>query len=132
MTHRRAFLLIAGIGLLTAGAGAAGWVLLFPSRSLTQRLNLCRSEPWRDMSGDRNLYRPISIAEAEEAEHYMDPLARCPTQPFGHLNAAWQRFLLGKPMGAQLWSFEDPRTRSICGYAWVRLGKIHSEIVVRG
>jgi hypothetical protein len=124
--------LTAGAGLVAAGAGAGAWLLLFPSRRLTQRLNACRAEPWREMAGDQNLYRPMSIAEVEQAEQYSDPLGRSPTLPFGHLNAAWQRFLAGKPVGAELWAFQDPWTYRTNGYAWVRLGKIHSEIVVRG
>ena len=52
------------------------------------------------------LLERLTVQEIEMREVVTDPLKAAPDLPFGHLNAAWQEFLLqGKPDDAELWSF---------------------------
>jgi hypothetical protein len=41
------------------------------------------------------LVRKVSLIEAEQENSISDPLGLTPNLPFGHLNAAWGKFLLG-------------------------------------
>ncbi len=119
----------------TTAAGLGGLAVASPfliTPNLTRRLNRASFDRVGLNTGDGNLYRPIEIEEAEKRETYKDPLGHCPAVPFGYLHAAWQEFLAKRPWGAELWMVEDPISRRISGYAWVRLGFIHHEIIVRG
>lgn len=119
----------------TTAAGLGGLAVASPfliTPNLTRRLNRASFDRVGLNTGDANLYRPIAIEEAEKRETYKDPFGRCPAVPFGYLNAAWQEFLAKRPWGAELWMVEDPISRRISGYAWVRLGLIHHELIVRG
>ena len=119
----------------TTAAGLGGLAVASPfliTPNLTRRLNRASFDRVGLNTGDGNLYRPIEIEEAEKRETYKDPLGRCPAVPFGYLHAAWQEFLTKRPWGAELWMVQDPIERRISGYAWVRLGLIHHELIVRG
>ncbi len=119
----------------TTAAGLGGLAVASPfliTPNLTRRLNRASFDRVGLHTGDGNLYRPIEIEEAEKRETYKDPLGRSPAVPFGYLHAAWQEFLTKRPWGAELWMVQNPISRRISGYAWVRLGFIHHEIIVRG
>jgi hypothetical protein len=53
----------------------------------------------------RHLRGTQSIEEIEEAERVTDPLGAVPDLPFGHLNAAWRRFVSTIPPGGALARF---------------------------
>ena len=75
-----------------------------------------------------HLLERLTVQEIERREVVTDPLKAAPDLPFGHLNAAWQEFLQGKPDGAELWSFSAQwqttwgRKEPRCGYAVVQDG----------
>lgn len=52
-----------------------------------------------------DLLQPISIEKIEELERVFDPMGAAPDLPFGHLNAAWHRFLLNLEPGDVIWTF---------------------------
>jgi hypothetical protein len=53
----------------------------------------------------RHLRGALSIEEIETAERVRDPMGAVPDLPFGHLNAAWRRFVSTIPPGAALARF---------------------------
>lgn len=77
------------------------------------------------------LQERLTVREIEAREMIRDPLNAVPDLPFGHLNAAWRRFLDDQVEYDELWSFStlhearEPRT----GYAKVRDGKPISHFV---
>lgn len=52
-----------------------------------------------------HLQERLTVQQIEKREIVADPLKAVPELPFGHLNAAWQEFIQGKPDDAELWSF---------------------------
>jgi len=83
-----------------------------------------------------HLRMPISTAEAEKMGVVTDPLGRAPALPFGHLNGAWQSFLVKKEDDFSLWYFEVPlenarvrHERACRGFAWVKARKVQAEFV---
>lgn len=75
-----------------------------------------------------HLLERLTLQEIEMREVVTDPLKAAPDSPFGHLNAAWQKFLQSKAEGAELWSFTAQwqttwgRKELRCGYAVVQDG----------
>lgn len=75
-----------------------------------------------------HLLERLTMQEIEMREVVTDPLKAAPDLPFGHLNAAWQKFLQSKAEGAELWSFASQwqttwgRKELRCGYAVVQDG----------
>lgn len=89
-----------------------------------------------------SLIERLTVETIEQREIYSDPLNAVPPIPFGHLNAAWQRFCQTQQTGDQLWSFridtrEDDglklfdRHGVVEGYALLREGMIRGEFFVR-
>ena len=83
-----------------------------------------------------HLRMPISTTEAEKMGAVTDPLGRAPALPFGHLNGAWQSFLVKKEDDFSLWYFEVPlenarvrHERACRGFAWVKARKVQAEFV---
>ena len=88
------------------------------------------------------LVRKVSLIEAEQENRITDPLGLTPNLPFGHLNAAWGKFLaeFGLEAENELWFFEVPKGSStgeydmfdgpISGYAKVVNGKVMGEFVI--
>ena len=82
------------------------------------------------------LVRKVSLIEAEQENRITDPLGLTPNLPFGHLNAAWGKFLaeFGLEAENELWFFEVPKGSStgeydmfdgpISGYAKVVNGNL--------
>lgn len=64
-----------------------------------------REEETRFRIRQSDLVTRCSVQAVESVEKIQDPLGAVPDLPFGHLNAAWIRFLETKPEGADLWSF---------------------------
>lgn len=64
-----------------------------------------REEETRFRIRKSDLVARCSVEAVEFAEKIHDPLGAVPDLPFGHLNAAWVRFLDSKPAEAELWSF---------------------------
>jgi hypothetical protein len=52
-----------------------------------------------------DLLSEMSISEIEQQEKVFDPLGAVPDLPFGHLNAAWEKFLKQVQPTDRLWSF---------------------------
>ena len=52
-----------------------------------------------------HLLERLTMQEIEMREVVTDLLKAAPDLPFGHLNAAWQKFLQSKAEGAELWPF---------------------------
>ena len=74
-----------------------------------------------------HLLERLTMQEIEMREVVTDLLKAAPDLPFGHLNAAWQKFLQSKAEGAELWSFASQwqtwgRKELRCGYAVVQDG----------
>lgn len=90
-----------------------------------------------DVAADRefaveheHLQEELTSQEVERREVVIDPLKAAPELPFGHLNAAWKRFLdKGAHGGCELWSFSAPwqtvwgRKEMRSGYVMVKDGK---------
>lgn len=70
----------------------------------------------------------LTVQEIEMREFVKDPLKAAPELPFGHLNAAWKKFLNAHSHNAELWSFSAqwPTTwgsrELLRGYVVVRAG----------
>ena len=73
-----------------------------------------------------HLLERLTVSEIEAREFVFDPLGAAPQLPFGHLNAAWRKFIEGVGPDDELWSFTalwkpewgDEEIRA--GYAVVR------------
>ena len=52
-----------------------------------------------------DLLEKITIKNIEILERVVEPFDAVPDLPFGHLNAAWMRYLDELPIGSELWSF---------------------------
>ena len=57
------------------------------------------------------LLEQLSIDEIEQREKVVDPLGAVPDLPFGHLNAAWKKFLEVMEPQDSIWTFSAHRTR---------------------
>ena len=55
--------------------------------------------------GRRDLVQQMSIQEIEACERVRDPMSAVPDLPFGHLNAAWQRFIANLQPKDSIWTF---------------------------
>lgn len=52
-----------------------------------------------------HLQERLTVDEVEKREFVIDPLNAVPDVPFGHLNAAWYKFLESRCENTELWSF---------------------------
>ncbi len=52
-----------------------------------------------------DLLERLSIEEVERRERIFDPLSAVPDLPFGHLNAAWRKFLDEMTLDTEIWTF---------------------------
>lgn len=75
----------------------------------------------------QHLQERVTVQEVERREAVTDPLKAVPDLPFGHLNAAWQKFLNDSADGGELWSF-SARWQMTWGRDELRAGYV----VVRG
>lgn len=55
-----------------------------------------------------HLQARLTLDEIECAHRVRDPLGAVPDQPFGHLHAAWRRFVEQLREGDELWAFATP------------------------
>lgn len=55
-----------------------------------------------------HLQARLTLDEIERAHRVQDPLGAVPDLPFGHLHAAWRRFVEQLQEGDELWSFATP------------------------
>jgi hypothetical protein len=70
------------------------------------RRNKAEDQPEPVFTPDRHcLTKAMSQAEIETLETVRDPLKAAPQLPFGHLNAAWRRFLSNLPHGCEFWAY---------------------------
>jgi hypothetical protein len=72
------------------------------------------------------LIMQMTIPEIEQREMVSDPMRAVPNLPFGHLNAAWKRFLEGVKPDDSLWTFAAHWTQ------WGRKELRQGYVVVRG
>ncbi len=75
--------------------------LLFQNRAEPE------SEPEkRDFSVERgDLLVKMTVEEIEQRERVTDPMGAVPDLPFGHLNAAWSKFIVGLGSEEAVWTF---------------------------
>lgn len=77
-----------------------------------------------------DLREHVTIAEIERREQVIDPLGAVPELPFGHLHAAWQKFLEAVGPQDAIWTFSAHwtttwgRAELRAGYVVVRDGAI--------
>jgi hypothetical protein len=71
----------------------------------------------------QHLQECLTLEEIEKREMVMDPLKAVPALPFGHLNAAWIRFLSKLRNSSELWSF-SARWESAWGRNELRAGYV--------
>lgn len=71
----------------------------------------------------QHLLERLTVQEIERREVVRDPHKAAPELPFGHLNAAWQKFLHGKADGDELWSF-SARWQALWGRKELRAGYV--------
>jgi hypothetical protein len=109
---RQDFLALLIIGIL----GVALWPLypiLFAYVCLEGLLSRLRGSTWSKDPIFKvrrgHLGAECSAAEIEAAERVTDPLGAVPDAPFGHLNAAWRRFLGQLPEGGRIARFSAER-----------------------
>jgi hypothetical protein len=70
-----------------------------------------------------NLLHPVRLEEVEATERVHDPLGAVPDLPFGHLNAAWRRFIAQIDLDTELWRFKAVRGNRVrTGYVLVSHG----------
>jgi hypothetical protein len=60
-----------------------------------------------------NLIKHLSMEEIEILERVDDPCSAVPSLPFGHLNAAWEKFKCNIQEGDEVWSFS-----AIWNHSW--------------
>lgn len=76
------------------------------AREMGQRKRRADLAEEREFAVERqHLLERLTVPEIEMREVVADPLKAAPELPFGHLNAAWQKFVHGKADGSELWSF---------------------------
>lgn len=90
---------------------AVSVLLLWPAGACL-RIKEFFSKPNQVAAGERefavarsDLQERLSTPEIEDREIVSDPLYAVPDLPFGHLNAAWRRFLNDLAQGDEVWSF---------------------------
>lgn len=77
-----------------------------------------------------DLLQQTNVREIEERERIVDPMGAVPDVPFGHLNAAWLRFLAEVEPRDQIWTFsaewksEWGQRETRAGYVILRSGNI--------
>ena len=62
-------------------------------------------EPMRFAVAEADLLLKLTVEEIEQLERVSDPLNAMPDLPFGHLNAAWTKFIAGCGPEDAVWSF---------------------------
>jgi len=72
---------------------------------LSKKYDFAAEEEREFAVGRSHLQERLSLQEIEVRETVYDPLGAAPDLPFGHLNAAWLRFLDGLEDGDELWTF---------------------------
>ena len=72
----------------------------------------------------QHLLELLTVQEAEMREVVTDPLKAAPELPFGHLNAAWQKFIDSRADGDELWSFSAQWRQMTWGRWELRLGYV--------
>lgn len=70
-----------------------------------------------------HLQEQLTVDEIEKREFVIDPLKAVPELPFGHLNAAWHKFLKNRTENTELWSFSALWSTAWSG-AELRLGYV--------
>lgn len=73
-----------------------------------------------------DLLEAMSVREVEQREKILDPLGAVPDLPFGHLNAAWEKFLEKMEPQDELWAFSAYWT------LWGRKEQRLGYVIVRG
>lgn len=100
------------------------WMQIQDWREKSRRVPYKFDEPFKLKASD--LIAQTNIEVVEQGAFVKDPLGAVPPLPFGHLNAAWNKFLQARPEGAELWTFEseelvygDTHLQLQAGYVWV-------------
>lgn len=100
------------------------WLQIQDWREKSRRVPYKFDEPFKPKASD--LIAQTNIEVVELGAFVKDPLGAVPPVPFGHLNAAWKKFLQARPEGAELWTFEseelvygDTHLQLQAGYVWV-------------
>lgn len=100
------------------------WMQIEDWREKSHRVPYKFDEPFKLKASD--LIAQTNIEVVEQGAFVKDPLGAVPPLPFGHLNAAWKKFLQARPEGAELWTFEseelvygDTHLQLQAGYVWV-------------
>ena len=78
------------------------------------RFVACRVAAHNSHEGDfqvraQDLLHPVLLENVEAAGRVHDPLQAVPDLPFGHLHAAWQRFIIAFDLDNELWQFRAVR-----------------------
>ena len=74
-----------------------------------------------------DLQELVTVEEIEQREKVFDPMRAVPDVPFGHLNAAWKKFLAGLEPQDAIWTFSAHWTTT-----WGRKDLRSGYAVVRG
>lgn len=100
------------------------WMQIQDWREKSRRVPYKFDEPFKLKASD--LIAQTNIQAVEQGAFVKDPLGAVPPLPFGHLNAAWNKFLQARPEGAELWTFESEELvyggyslQLQAGYVWV-------------
>jgi hypothetical protein len=115
------------------------WVLLMHRQEAQTKDVFCNTQFGQGLRLRReDLLHEVRLEEVEATERVHDPLGAVSDLPFGHLNAAWNRFIIGLDLDAELWSFRAKRAtcghdaQVWTGYALVRHGQPAEYFVVGG
>ena len=77
-----------------------------------QRARIKREEADTFKLKAADLVERMSLADIAQREMVHDPLGAAPQVPFGHANAAWQKFTDALQPGDDIWRFSAQRTLS--------------------
>ena len=81
--------------------------------------------------GHPDLLEKVTIPDVEQRERVVDPLGAVPDLPFGHLNAAWRKFIDSGSPTDEIWTFSAH---------WVQWGRkelrqgyaiVHEDVIVQ-
>ena len=104
--------LVSGLAGLLVVVGWPVFILMLIKQSYLEarRKRIAEEDKFRVRSED--LSEKMSVEHIERLERIVDPLNAVPDLPFGHLNAAWIKYLDACPPDSELWSFETVWTSS--------------------
>ena len=104
--------LVSGLAGLLVVVGWPVFILMLIKQSYLEarRKRIAEEDKFRVRSED--LSERMSVEHIEQLERIVDPLNAVPDLPFGHLNAAWIKYLDARPPDSELWSFETVWTTS--------------------